>query len=228
MRATYCLIIAETAAYLVSLLYSSIVIDDLGFSASGLLHGQIWTLVTYMFVHVDLYQLAFNMFFLYVFGIALEDRSGAKKTLVLFFAAGALSLILGIPFYPADTRIVGSSIAVSALVGADVVLAPNRKSPLLLFAPLGLVATTYLIFNVFMSVYDQSGGIAYQSHIIGFFIGVIFGLVWMKQGPSVRHQDDNRRTEPGGKRMPYLIRRPFPDLRPSKARSLGRHPSNRT
>jgi membrane associated rhomboid family serine protease len=61
-----------------------------------------------------------------------------------------------------------------------VVLTPNRRSPLLLFAPLGLVATIYLIFNAFMLIVDQSGGIAYPSHVIGFFVGVILGLAWRK------------------------------------------------
>jgi membrane associated rhomboid family serine protease len=180
VRATYLLILSEIAAYFISFSYSAIAISYLGFSTSGFIHGQVWTLLTSMFVHVDLFQLAFNMFFLYIFGIAVEDRLGPKRTLAIFFVSGGLSLLLGVPFYSYDTHIVGASIAVSALVGAVVVLAPNTNSPLLLYAPLGLVAVIYLIFNAFMLLYDQSGGIAYQSHVIGIFIGVIFGLIWRK------------------------------------------------
>jgi uncharacterized protein len=180
VRATYILILAEIAAYSILFSYSDAAPRYLGFSTSGLLHGQFWTLLTSMFVHVDLFHLTFNLFFLYVFGAALEDTIGPKKTLTIFFVAGFMSLILGIPSYSAAIRIVGASIAVSALAGAVVVLAPNRNSPLLFFAPLGLVATIYLIFNAFMLFYDQTGGVAYQSHIIGFFIGMIFGLAWRK------------------------------------------------
>jgi membrane associated rhomboid family serine protease len=180
MRATYLLIIAEVAAYSILFSYSDVSIGYLGFSTSGFVQGQFWTPLTSIFVHIDVFHLAFNMFFLYVFGIPMEDMVGPKKTAATFFVAGVLSLFVGVPFYPADARIVGSSIAVSAIVGAVVVLAPNRKSLLLLSAPLGLVATIYLIFNAFMIVFDQTGGIAYQSHIIGFFIGVIVGLASRK------------------------------------------------
>jgi membrane associated rhomboid family serine protease len=176
VRATYFLIIAEIASYAILLSYSSIPLSYLGFSTSGFLQGQVWTLVTSMFVHVDLFHLAFNLFFLYVFGIAVEDRVGWKKTTAIFFAAGVLSLLIGIPFYSPDTRIVGASIAVSAIVGAAMVLAPGRQAPMLLFAPLGLVALIYLIFNAFMITIGETGGVAYESHVIGFIIGVIFGL----------------------------------------------------
>jgi membrane associated rhomboid family serine protease len=185
MRATYGLILTEIVAYVTLLSYPNMEISYLGFSTSGFLAGQFWTLVTSMFVHVDLFHLAFNLFFLYVFGIALEEKIGPKKTIAIFFVAGVLSLLIGIPFYSPDTRIVGASIAVSALVGAVVVLSPNSHSPLLLFAPLGLVAIIYLIFNAFMLFYDQTSGIAYQSHIIGLLIGVVSGLVWRKgENPS--------------------------------------------
>jgi membrane associated rhomboid family serine protease len=182
MRAIHFLILGEIAAYSIIFFIPNVSYSNLGFSTSGFLHGQFWTPVTSIFVHVDLFHLSFNMLFLYVFGAALEDKVGPKKTLAIFFIAGVLSLLVGTPFYPADTRIVGASIAVSALVGAAVVLTPDGHSPLLLFAPLGLVAIIYLIFNAFMLIFDQSGGIAYQSHIIGFFAGLIFGLTWRKKG----------------------------------------------
>jgi membrane associated rhomboid family serine protease len=181
MRATYFLILAEIAAYFLVSPYPYTAFSYLGFSTSGFLQGQFWTPVTSMFVHVDLFHLGTNLLFLYIFGIALEERIGALRTMVIFFTAGILSLLAGVPFYSPDTHIVGSSIAVSALVGAAVVLAPNRSSPLTLFAPLGLVATIYLIFNAFMLTVDQTGGIAYQSHVIGFFIGLILGLAWRKR-----------------------------------------------
>jgi uncharacterized protein len=184
MKATNGLIVAEIVAYGILLSSPNMAISYLGFSAKGLLQGQFWTLLTSMFVHVDLFHLAFNLFFLYVFGTALEEKIGSKKTVAIFFAAGVLSLLIGIPFYSPDTRIVGASIGVSALVGAVVVLSPNTRTPLLLFAPLGLVAMIYLIFNAFMLLFDQTGGIAYQSHIIGLLLGVVFGLVWRKRETS--------------------------------------------
>jgi membrane associated rhomboid family serine protease len=184
VRVTYILIAAEIAAYSVSYFYSDTAISYLGFTASGFLRGEFWTPVSSIFVHVDLFHLATNMLFLYIFGIALEDEIGPKKALTVFFLAGVLSLLVGMPFYSPDTHIVGASIAVSGLVGGVVVLAPNRRSPLLLFAPLGLAAVIYLIFNAFMLMSDHTGGVAYQSHMIGFLIGVVLGLAWRKGGTS--------------------------------------------
>jgi rhomboid family protein len=181
MRATYFLIFAEVAAYFLLSPYLSAAFSVLGFSTSGLLQGEFWTPVTSIFVHVDIFHLATNMLFVFIFGIALEDRFGSVRTMTIFFTAGVLSLLAGTSFYSPDTHIVGASIAVSALVGASVILTPNKKSPLLLFAPLGLVAVIYLIFNAFMLTIDQTGSVAYQSHVIGFFVGVAFGLAWRKK-----------------------------------------------
>jgi membrane associated rhomboid family serine protease len=80
-----------------------------------------------------------------------------------FFGVGILSLIAGMPFHSPETHIVGSSIAVSSLVGAGLAVLEldKRSSPLVLFAP--LVAVIYIIFNVFTLAYDQSGGVAWLS-----------------------------------------------------------------
>jgi len=181
MKATNVLILAMVVAFLASTASPTPVVSSLGFSTEGLSQGRVWTLLTSIFTHVDAFQLAVNMLFLYAFGNALEDKVGAKKAMLVFFIGGVAGLVAGIPFYPPYTIIVGSSIAVSALLGAVIVLNPNGKStPLFLLLPLGLVALIYVIFNVFMVVYDQSGGVAWPSHIIGFSIGLLVGLMWRR------------------------------------------------
>ena len=114
LRATYLLILAEIAAYFLTSPDLSAAFSYLGFSVSGLLHGQFWTPLTSIFVHVDLFHLGTNMLFLYIFGIALEEKIGSLRTVAVFFTAGAVSLLAGAPFYSPDTHIVGASIAVSA------------------------------------------------------------------------------------------------------------------
>jgi len=151
----------------------------LGFSAVGLARGEVWTLFTSMFVHVSVYHLAINLFFLYVFGTALEAEKGRGVVLAAFFVGGPLSLLVGIPLYSANTEIVGSSIAVSAVVGASLVAIPQKKSPVYLFyAPLGLIAVIYVVFNTFFAYYGQTAaGIAYPSHVIGFIMGAGIALL---------------------------------------------------
>jgi hypothetical protein len=47
-------------------------------ACAGLLEGEWWTLVTYMFVHAGLMHLAFNMFTLWMFGPRLERAWGTR------------------------------------------------------------------------------------------------------------------------------------------------------
>ena len=187
MRATNTLILSLALAFILTFpagpIYSAF-----GFSTVGLLQGQIWTLLTSLFIHVGLFHLAGNLFFLYIFGNALEDEIGAKKTLAIFFLGGVMSLLIGIPFYSPNTHIVGSSIAVSTIVGAVLILKPNNYSRIFFFAPLGLVATIYLIFNAFMGYFQQSGEVAYASHAVGFAMGIIFGLVWRRRSRTTQFQ----------------------------------------
>jgi len=180
--ATLSIILVECVAFAISISFSSLfqVVDLFGFSYTGFTEGrQFWTPLTSLFVHVSIYHLLINMFLLYVFGTALETQKGSKFLLATFFLGGILSLFIGIPLYSPATKIVGSSIAVSAVIGAVMVAIPNRPSPIFLFrAPLGLVALIYFIFNVFFAIYGQSAlGVAYPSHIIGFLIGVGIVLV---------------------------------------------------
>jgi GlpG protein len=54
-------------------------------------HGQLWRLVSSTLPHVNLVHLAFNLYWLWVFGTLLEDTLGRWKTaaILIFFAAGS-------------------------------------------------------------------------------------------------------------------------------------------
>ena len=184
LKVTNALILLMVLAFIAAtILFPASYVSYLGFSVDGFLQsGKFWTLLTYMFAHLNLFELAVNMLFLYVFGNALESKVGAVKTVSAFLVGGVAGLVIGLPFYSPDTTILGSSIAVSALLGAVIVLNPDSKSsPLFLYLPLGLVALIYVIFNAFMLIYDQSGGVAWPSHIIGFCGGVLLGVLWREK-----------------------------------------------
>ncbi len=54
---------------------------------------------------------------------------------------------------------------------------PLRWSWLLLM-PVGLVAILYFLYNAFAVYLHIQSDVAYISHIIGFLIGVPFGVAW--------------------------------------------------
>jgi len=195
LRATNALILCIVLAFIAStILFPASYINYLGFSVDSFLQGgKLWTPLTYMFSHLNLFELVVNILFLYVFGNALEVKVGAKKTISAFLVGGVAGLVFTLPFYSPNTTILGSSIAVSSLLGAVIVLNPDAKpSPLFLYLPLGLLAVIYVIFNVFMLIYDQSGGVAWPSHIIGFAVGVVLGLLWRQMKPPTAQQKSTR------------------------------------
>jgi len=153
----------------------NIVTQFLMFSGDNFLEGKIWTPVTALFVHGDPAHLIGNMFFLYVFGNTLEDVVGTKKTMAVFFFGGISSFLLSLLFYPLDILMIGASAAIFT-VTAVVMLTKPLKFSMLFMLPVGLVAIIYFIYNLVAVYYEVGGNVAYASHLIGFILGIPFGM----------------------------------------------------
>jgi membrane associated rhomboid family serine protease len=156
-----------------------VILEYLAFSGVGLLSGKVWTLVTSLFLHADIWHLVGNMLFLYVFGNTVEEDLGPKKTLGVFFFGGILSFLLSLLFYDPAVPLIGASAAIFTL-SAIVMLIKPLKFSILFFMPQGLVAILYFVYNA-IAVYSGDGGnVAYAAHLIGFAVGIPFGLAWSK------------------------------------------------
>jgi membrane associated rhomboid family serine protease len=151
----------------------------LAFSTTNLLNGRLWTLVTALFLHADIFHLAGNMIFLFAFGNALEKEVGAAKTYAAFFAGGVMSFLMGVFFYDPNVYLIGASAAIFTLT-AVVLLVKPLKFSFIFFMPLGLVAVIYIIFNIVAVQSGMEGNVAYVSHVIGFAVGIPLGAVWSK------------------------------------------------
>lgn len=158
--------------------------------ADKVAQGEWYRLLTYSFLHGGIYHILGNMLFLRIFGKSVEDSLGWKKYLFLF-ALGAVAS--GIFFMATTTKkdvpCVGASGAISAIVGAYLILFPKAKLRFNVVHPLTfqkLVATqissfyyilVWIVMNLFFGAL-QSGsetvGIAYWGHIGGFITGVVF------------------------------------------------------
>ena len=151
---------------------------NLAFSLTNLQDGRIWTLVTAIFVHASLIHLLGNMIFLYVFGNTLESVTNSKKKmLTTFFVGGILSFPLSLPFFPPSASFVGASAAIFTLAAVVMLLKPLRFSWLLLM-PVGMVAIVYFLYNAAAVYFNLQSNVAYISHVIGFLLGVPFGIAW--------------------------------------------------
>ena len=86
------------------------------------------TWVSHLFLHAGFFHLLGNMVYLFLFGAVVEDMIGRAKFIAFFFigglAAAAIHIILSDPA-SADIPMVGASGAISACLGAVVILHPR-------------------------------------------------------------------------------------------------------
>lgn len=140
-----------------------------------------------LFLHADWAHLLGNLVFLLIFGLPSERIMGPWRFLVLFLLGGAVAnlaavLAIGSP----DRLVIGSSGAVSAVIGAYLALFPRAKLgvvlPLGLFlefvhAPASLLIGIWVALQVvFAYIGPAFGAVAWAAHVAGFGFGVLFAL----------------------------------------------------
>lgn len=150
------------------------------FRASDFLRGKVWTVITALFIHVNLLHLIGNILFLFVFGNTLENTLGARKMILAFFIGGTSSFILSSFFYGIDVSMAGASAAIFTLAAVVMLIKPLKFS-WLFFMPLGLVAILYFAYNLLAVYTAVQGNVGYVGHIIGFLIGFPLGIAWSQR-----------------------------------------------
>src|SRR6267143_5724238 len=145
-----------------------------------------WPFVTSMFLHGGWLHLIANMWTLWLFGKAVEDRMGRVRFLLFYLFTG-LAAGLTHWFTNADSTIpaVGASGAIAGVLGAYFILYPHARIIVLLpvlFVPFffELHAVVYLAFWFLSQVYagtigslapEPVEGVAWWAHVGGFIAG---------------------------------------------------------
>jgi membrane associated rhomboid family serine protease len=111
------LVIALVVAYVTALLLPEQQLD-LRFAKINerIREGEIWRLVTMMFVHAGLMHLFFNTSALSEFGRTVENLYGPRRFLAIFFGAGIAGAVAS--FLATPTPSVGASGGIFGLIGA--------------------------------------------------------------------------------------------------------------
>lgn len=153
----------------------------LGLSLPGLLHGWVWQLVTYTFLHGGPWHLLVNMLGLFFFGPELERVLGRARFLGAYFLCGICAgagWILLSGFKPA--LCIGASGAVFGLLGIFGALYPHRQVTLLVFFVLPVTLSARALVIVLMAVsvvfmIGDTGTVAHAAHLAGGLAGYLYG-----------------------------------------------------
>ena len=81
-------------------------------------NGQVWRLISHMFLHIGIMHIFFNMYSLYYVGTRVEDFYGKWKYLLIYFISGISGGLLSIAMHEGNALSVGASGAIFGLFGA--------------------------------------------------------------------------------------------------------------
>lgn len=163
--------------------------------------GSLWeprslSLLSSLFLHANWLHLLGNLLFLLIFGLPAERSLGPVRFLLLFVVCGvAANLSAAWSLDDSAAVIIGSSGAVSGLIGAFLVLFPRAELAIVL--PLGLflefvrtpasvmIGLWATLQALFAFVGPTFGAVAWWAHLGGFALGIALALV-MRRGVARR------------------------------------------
>ena len=147
--------------------------------------GQWWRLITYMFLHIGIVHIAFNMWCLWDLGMLCESLFGAWTFGAVYVISGIAGGIASLAWNPNNVS-AGASGAIFGLVGALIAsfyvgefsmpqafIRPRLRS-LLLFAG----------YNLLFGLFGRTDNAA---HIGGFITGLAFGALIARVAPAAEN-----------------------------------------
>lgn len=144
--------------------------------------GEIWRLVTPIFLHIGILHILMNMLTLYYIGQYLEPIMGHVRFFILYMVSGIVGNLASFAFGGYNQLSAGASTSLfgtfAAFVALAVIFRENR-----FFSELGKSFLALIIFNLLLSVvasnFDIWGHIG--GMIGGFFLGIGLGLPKIKR-----------------------------------------------
>ena len=146
-------------------------------------------LLSSLFLHGGWLHVISNMWYLWIFGDNVEDRTGHFRFLLFYLFCGILATFSHIILNPiSDIPTIGASGAIAGVMGAYFILYPRSRIVtlffLLIFVQIVEIPALYFLgFWIILQVISgtlstgltaASGGVAWWAHIGGFLAGLIF------------------------------------------------------
>ena len=175
--------------------------------------AELFTILTSLFLHGGIMHILGNMFFLFVFADNVEDQMGHLRFAIFYLLGGVFATLAhGVFSLGSNLPLVGASGAISAVLGAYIMLFPKQKvltfiPPLFLpwliariftrvprfFLP-WLPAWIYIGYWAGLQIVEAATGlvtpeanmtnVAWWAHVGGFVFGVVTVRLFVKDTPS--------------------------------------------
>jgi len=191
------LIIGANAIVFLSMRFLPASILEMAYHDYGFIPERLdaFTLLTSMFVHGGWLHIIGNMYFLWLFGRAVEQRLDRVLYSLLYFSSGIAGAFLQAaltPDYLADIPCIGASGAISGILGAYMIMYPWEEVSCIYFSFTMRYATSislstiwvlgsWFIFQfvdaVWFSPKTAEATVAFWAHIGGFAFGVLAAAV---------------------------------------------------
>lgn len=133
-----------------------------------ILNGELYRLITSIFLHLDIFHLLFNMILLIFIGYKAENMYGVKYAFIIYVLAGMggniASLIDG-PFHNS----LGSSGAIIGLYGATVIKQRYR------------LIIKIILMIIFLYIVSLASSVNLYSHVFGLLVGVSLAYLFIHE-----------------------------------------------
>jgi membrane associated rhomboid family serine protease len=180
--------------------------DALVLNVDKVLHGEVWRLLTYAFLHDpgQILHIVFNMLFLFWFGRQVEDHLGGREFLAFYLVSAVLAGLFYMAAAMAGLHHKANALGASGAVMAVMVLAAlyNPRQTILLFFLIPMPIWGFVVFMVAKDAFDllrwTNTGVAVSAHLGGAAFGFAYYTLhwrltdWLPSLSSLRR----RRAKP--------------------------------
>jgi membrane associated rhomboid family serine protease len=181
------LVVVNVGAYLLNnLFFYNPSREWFGLSIEALASGRVWTLLTYQFIHANLWHLIANLLGLFFLGRLLLSLIPSHHVVRLYLigglVGGAFQLAWNAVF--TDAIIIGASGSVLAIVIAATTLVPYQRIQMLLFFIIPVTLTMRQVAWILVAVNaltllfgistSNEDGVAVMAHFGGMFFGWLY------------------------------------------------------
>ena len=168
-------------------------IDYIALNPSFIIHGKyLWTIITSMFMHANIFHLMINMFVLFSLGSFCEKIIGSRRFFWFYIisgiAAGIVAVIFpvffgstsigGMIFGSPDMPGVGASGAIFAIAGLFVIITPKLRFSIIFLPFFSLPAYIMIPLVLFLTWIVSAGTglpIGNTAHFGGLIAGIAYG-----------------------------------------------------